>query len=149
MKNELFQNERRPLMHKGLWIVQGALALLFLATGVMKLAMPIQMLNAQMPVPLPGLFLRFLGTAEFLGGLGMFLPGLLRIRQGLTPLAAVGLLIIMIGATVFTVTFMGIAPALLPLVAGLLATFVAYGRWRVAPLRAWDQRTLRPSPARG
>ena len=116
-----------------LWIVQGLLALLFLFAGGMKLVLPIEELTAQMP--LPGLFVRFIGVAEVLGGLGLVLPGLLRIRPGLTPLAAAGLVIIMIGATVITAMMMDAALALMPLVVGLLAACVAYGRWRLAPVR--------------
>ena len=85
---------------------------------------------------LPGAFLRFLGVAEILGALGLILPGLLRIRPGLTPLAAAGLVLIMIGATGISLAIMGPAPALIPLVVGLLAAWVAYGRWRLAPLRS-------------
>ena len=77
-------------MNLALWIVQGVLALLFLFAGVTKLVMPIEEMTKQMPVPLPmpGVFLRFIGVAEIAGALGLILPGLLRIRPGLTPLAA-------------------------------------------------------------
>ena len=81
-------------------------------------------------MPLPGLFVRFLGVAEVLGALGLILPGVLRIRPGLTPLAAAGLLIIMMGATVITLAGGDVGAALIPLVVGLLTAFVAYGRWR-------------------
>ncbi len=120
-------------MTYALWIVQGLLALLFLFAGGTKLVLPLEVLTAQMP--LPGLFVRFIGVAEVLGGIGLILPGLLRIRPGLTPLAAAGLVIIMIGATVLTLADGGVAPALIPLVVGLLLAFVAYGRWRLAPHR--------------
>jgi hypothetical protein len=116
-------------------IVQGLLALIFLFTGGMKLVLPIEVLTEQTPL-LPGLFVRFLGVAEVLGAIGLILPGLLGIRPGLTPLAACGLVIIMIGATVLTLAGVvpgGVAPALIPLVVGLLSAFVAYGRWRLAP----------------
>ena len=83
--------------------------------------------------PLPGLFLRFIGVAEVLGAIGLILPGLLRIRPALTPLAAAGLVIIMIGATALTLAAGDVAPGLISLVVGLLAAFVAYGRWRLAP----------------
>ena len=111
-----------------LWIVQGLLALIFLFTGGMKLVLPLDKMTG--PIPLPGLFMRFIGVAEVLGALGLILPGLLRIRPGLTPLAAAGLVIIMIGATVLTLAGGDGVQALSPLVVGCLAAFVAYGRWR-------------------
>ena len=120
-------------MTYALWIVQGLLALLFLWAGGMKLLLPLEQLTG--PIPLPGLFMRFIGVAEVLGGIGLVLPGLLRIRPGLTPLAAAGLVIIMIGATVLTLGSGDVAMALIPLVVGLLSAFVAYGRWRLAPHR--------------
>ena len=96
-----------------LWIVQGLLALMFLFAGGMKLVLPLDALTG--PVPLPGLFMRFLGIVEVLGAVGLILPWLLRIRPGLTPLAAAGLVIIMIGATVITVLGGDVATALVPL----------------------------------
>jgi hypothetical protein len=99
----------------------------------MKLVLPLEQLAG--PIPLPGLFIRFIGVAEVLGAIGLILPGLLHIRPVLTPLAAVGLLIIMIGATVITLMSGGIGMAVIPLVVGLLLAFVAYGRWRHIQMR--------------
>jgi hypothetical protein len=130
-------------MTYALWIVQGLLAAVFLFAGGVKLVMPIAELEKQ--AGMPGRFLRFIAVAEVLGALGLILPGLLRIRPGLTPLAATGLVIIMIGATVVTLASGAIAPALLPLVVGLLAAFVAYGRWRLAPQHGSSQPSLRPA----
>ena len=120
-------------MNIALWIIQVLLALLFLFAGVMKFVMPIEEMTKQMPVALPGILLHFIGVCEILGGLGLILPGLLRTKPSLTPLAAAGLVIIMIGATVITLMGGAIGPALFPLVVGLLLMFVAYGRWRLAP----------------
>jgi hypothetical protein len=114
-------------MNRALWIVQGLLAALFLFAGGTKLVLPLAALMEQ--TQLPGLFVRFIGVAEVLGAIGLVLPGLLRIRSGLTPLAAAGLVIIMIGATLLTLAGGEVAPALIPLVVGLLLAFVAYGRW--------------------
>jgi uncharacterized membrane protein YphA (DoxX/SURF4 family) len=122
------ESRQRPVMTYALWIVQALLALLFLFAGGMKLVLSVEEMTKQMP--LPGPFLRFIGVAEVLGAIGLILPGLLDIRPGLTPLAAAGLVIIMIGATVLTATTGSIASALFPLVVGFLAAFVAYGRWR-------------------
>ena len=114
-------------------IIQILLALLFLFAGWMKLIMPIEEMTQQ--IPMPGLFLRFIGVCEVLGGLGLVLPWLLGIRPGLIPLAAAGLVIIMMGATVTTITTGQIAISLVPLVVGILCLFVVYGRWRLAPPR--------------
>ncbi|HEY7218334.1 MAG TPA: DoxX family protein [Candidatus Binatia bacterium] len=120
-------------MNIALWIIQALLALLFLFAGGAKLIMPVEEMTKQMMMPLPGLFLRFIGVCEVLGGLGLVLPWLLRIRPGLTPLAAAGLVVIMIGATTVTLMTGDIATALVSLVVGLLCVFVAYGRWRHTP----------------
>jgi hypothetical protein len=120
--NSLMGKKTRAL----LWTIQGLLALLFLFAGGMKLVMPVA--NLAGPVALPGAFIRFVGVAEVAGALGLILPGLFRIRPGLTALAAAGLVIIMLGATTLTAATMGVGPALFPLVVGALAAFVAYGR---------------------
>jgi len=119
-----------------LWIVQGLLAALFLFAGGMKLVMPIEAMAG--PVAFPGLFLRFIGVAEVLGALGLVLPGLLRVRTDLTPLAASGLVIVMAGATVTTVVGGMGAAAAVPFLVGILAATVAYGRSRTpgTPTRA-------------
>jgi len=119
-----------------LWIIQVLLALLFLFSGGMKLVLPIDVLTSMGPpnqVQLPGLFIRFIGVCEVLGALGLILPGLFRVKTWLTPLAAAGLVIIMIGAVAVSLK-LGIGAAVLPFVVGLLLAFVAYRRWRLAPL---------------
>jgi uncharacterized membrane protein YphA (DoxX/SURF4 family) len=116
-----------------LWIIQVLLTLLFLFAGSMKFIMPVEEMNRQAPVVLPGLFLHFIGVCEMLGAIGLIIPALLRIKPGLTPLAAAGLAIITLGATVITMKG-GIAMAMVPFVVCLLSIFVAYGRWRVAPI---------------
>jgi hypothetical protein len=133
-------------MTYALWIVQGLLAALFLFAGVMKLVLPLEKLVG--PVAMPGLFLRSIGVAETLGALGLILPGLLRIRPGLTPLAAAGLVIIMIGATALNLVVGYVMTTLMTVVVGLLAAFVAYGRWRIAPLRGSRAAELRPATNR-
>jgi hypothetical protein len=113
-------------MNTVLWVCQGLLAALFLFAGGMKLVMPLEAMAG--PVALPGLFMRGLGVVEVLGAVGLILPGLLRIRPGLTPLAAAGLVIIMMGATVISAFGMGAASAIVPLIVGMVAAAIAYGR---------------------
>src|SRR5262245_31472799 len=119
-------------MNTALWIVQALLAAIFLFAGGLKLILPIEEMTKQ--IAMPGLFLRFIAVCEVLGAIGVVLPALLRIQPSLTPLAAAGLVIIMIGATVVTLATGEIAMALTPLVVGIFAAFVAYGRWRLVPL---------------
>ena len=116
-----------------LWIAQALLAALFLFAGGMKLILPLDQLQG--PVALPGALVRFIGLAEVLGALGLLLPGLSGIRPGLTPLAATGLVLIMAGAIWITLAAGEVAAALVSLAVGVVAAFVAYGRWRLAPHR--------------
>ena len=115
-----------------LWVIQGLLAALFLFAGGVKLVMPIAALVAQSH--LPGGLLRFIGVAEVAGAIGLLLPGIFRIKTFLTPLAAVGLVIIMNGAVALTIESNGAAAAIMPAVVGILAGFVAYSRWQRTPL---------------
>ena len=117
-----------------LWTVQGLLALFFAgASGAPKLLLPPEMIP--MPIPLAHPFLLFIGTAEVLGALGLVLPGLLRIRPGLTALAAACLVVLTLCAAVYQLAASQPANAVFALSIGLLCAFVAYGRLRMVPLR--------------
>ncbi|EFH79727.1 DoxX family protein [Ktedonobacter racemifer] len=131
---EISVKQQKRSVNVTLWIVQVLLTLLFLLVGGMKLIVPVEVLLAQMPIQMPGPLIRLIGVIEVAGALGLILPGLLRIRPVLTPLAACGLVIEMIGATVYTVAGGQGAEALLPLVLALICAFVAYGR------RPWASR---------
>ena len=117
-----------------LWTLQGLLTLLFLFAGWSKLAMDPAELAAQ--AGMSATFLQFIAVCELLGAVGLFLPWLTGIRPLLTPLAAAGLLIIMVGATVLTLAQHPPVVALMPFVTGLLLAVVAVGRSRVARVYA-------------
>jgi len=112
--------------NRTLWVLQGLTAALFLFAGVMKLVLPVEAMAG--PVALPGLFLRFIGVAEVLGGVGLVLPWALRIHRELTSIAAGGLIVIMIGATVLTAMTGSVAAALFPFVVGVCLASIGYGR---------------------
>jgi uncharacterized membrane protein YphA (DoxX/SURF4 family) len=117
-----------------LWIVQILLAAAFLAHGLMFLFPPaslIEAMNASISPP----FRLFLGVAEVLAGLGLTLPGLTRIKPFLIPLAAAGLIPIMIGATVFHISRNEISAAITTATLLAMATWVAYMRWKVLPIQ--------------
>jgi hypothetical protein len=124
----------------GVWTLQVLLAALFLFAGVMKLVMPIEAMTQQ--IALPGLFLRFIGVCEVLGALGLIFPAALRIRPGLTPLAAVLLIPIMIGATVLDIMVGGISAGLVPFIVGIACAFIAYRRSKTTTRRATARRAV-------
>lgn len=132
-----------------LWTAQILVALLFLFAGSMKFIIPAAKMQ-QGPIALPIAFIHFIGICECLGALGLVLPGALRIKTWLTPLAAAGLTVIMIGATVITVATMSVAAAILPAVVGILTVTIARGRTRdrghvatIAATRRTSRQALR------
>ena len=127
--------------NRALWIVQGLLAALFLFAGGMKLITPVEVLSVMSPFP--GEFIRFIGICEVLGAVGLILPYALRIQPGLTALAAAGLVVIMVGATVSTLAIGGGLMALPTLLFGALAGLVAYGRRPQAPDTGMTRPALR------
>ena len=114
-----------------LWTAQALLAALFLFAGGFKLTLSAEALERE--AQMSGVFLHFIGVMELLGGLGLLLPALTGIRPSLTPLAAAGLVIIMIGATVTSAASHGLVAATFPFVTCVITALVAYGRWRVMP----------------
>ena len=127
----------RGLLHIALWVVQLLLALAFGGAGLMKSSQPIDALVQNGMVwaaDVPTAMVRFIGISELLGALGLILPAATRIRPGLTPLAACGILTIMILAMAFHLS-RG-EPQALPinLLLGGLAAFVAWGRTKKAPI---------------
>jgi uncharacterized membrane protein YphA (DoxX/SURF4 family) len=112
-----------------LWILQILVGLLFIFSGAMKFVMPYADMIKDAPIVFPHWFFLFIGVCEILGGLGLILPWALKIKPGLTPLAAALLIVIMIGAVAIS-AMMGIAYAIVPFVVGLMLAFIVYGRTR-------------------
>jgi len=129
--------------NRALWIVQGLLAALFLFAGGMKLITPVEVLSVMSPFP--GEFIRFIGICEVLGAVGLILPYALRILPGLTALAAAGLVVIMVGATVTTLAIGGGLLAAPTLVLGLLASLVALERRPSVPHAGVARSVLQPA----
>lgn len=120
-------------MNIALWIVQGLLALVYLAAGGLKVVRPREQLVAS------GRFdwmkdnsdaaVKGIGAVEVLGALGMILPGLTGIAPVLTPIAAVGLVVVQIGALRVHLTRHERQPLPANVILLLLAAFVAVGRF--------------------
>jgi uncharacterized membrane protein YphA (DoxX/SURF4 family) len=124
-----------------LWTAQSLAALVFLFAGSMKFIMSAEQMQ-QGPIRLPIAFIHFIGVCECLGALGLILPGVFRTRTWLTPLAAAGLTIIMIGATTITAVYMGVVMAIFPAAVGIVTAWIAYARTRVVPLTDRSRRAL-------
>ena len=116
-----------------LWVLQILLALAFFAHGCLFLVPPASMVE-QMNASLPRWFQLFLGAAEVLAAVGLTLPGFTRIQPWLVSCAAAGIMIVMICATAFHLMRGEVSSAITTVVLLTMATFVAYMRWRVAPI---------------
>ena len=115
-------------MKYALWIVQGLLALGFVMGGGMKLAMPVEALAPNMPwvTEFPAFAIKLIGLLEVAGGIGVILPMLLKKFEFLTPLAAIGLALTMVGAIITHLVYGGDMPPAIMMLA--MSAFVAYGR---------------------
>ena len=122
---------------KVLWIAQVLLALAIVSAGIIKLISADEMLTSYYPL-FPAVFIRFIGVCEILGAIGLVVPAALRIRPELTPLAAAGIAIIMASAVISTIAMGAPSAIAMPLILFLLAVFIAYGRWNLAPIAPRD-----------
>lgn len=125
-------------LHYGLWAVQALAAVAFLGAGMMKSTKPLAELAANMAwVPhFPAVAVRAIGVAEVLGALGLVLPSALRVMPRLTPLAAAGLVALMLGAAGTHVVLGEAGMAMPSLVLGAMAALVTWGRGVKAPIAA-------------
>lgn len=117
-----------------LWILQVLLAAAFAAHGVLFLAPPPELL-VEMNKMLPTWFRLFLGVAEVAAAIGLILPGLTRIMPRLVALAAAGIMVVMIGATIVHAMRAEYSSAVTTAILLVIATFVAYMRWQVKPIQ--------------
>jgi hypothetical protein len=124
------------MMNIGLWLVQALLGLTFAGTGIWKLVTPISELAAKMPWmgQVSPSFLYLTALFDLLGGLGLLLPSLTHIKPGLTVLAALGCVGLMLGAVIFHVSRGEGASTPFNFVMIALSLFVAWGRHAKAPI---------------
>lgn len=129
------KQKKNTALHIALWIVQSLLAVAFGMAGFMKVSMPLAELASNgmgFVNHTPEAMVRFIGIAELLGALGLILPAALRIKPILTPIAAVGLAIIMVLAAYEHITH---NESIVPnVVLFVLSAFVAWGRFRKAAI---------------
>ena len=130
------QIQRPKALHIILWVAQVILGSMFIMTGFMKLSQPIDQLSAMMPWAgdVPALLVRFIGTAELFGGLGLILPAALRIKPELTAWAAVGLVLVMIFALIFHASRGEMQAIGMNVFLAAIAAFIAWGRFKKVPI---------------
>lgn len=119
-----------------LWVVQGVLALAFLMAGSMKATRPKEALAGQMAwvEDFSPNTIKVIGLLEVLGALGLILPALTGVLPWLTPLAAIGLVLTMLGAAATHLRRGENQMVIVNVVLLLLAAFIAYGRFVASPL---------------
>jgi hypothetical protein len=129
-----------------LWVLQVLLALAFFAHGWMFLFPPASVVE-QMNALLPRWFQLFLGVAEILAAVGLTLPGLTHVKPWLVTWAAVGIVIVMIAATILHLMRNELSSAVVTFVLLGLAIFVAYMRARVLPIQPRGRAAMKAGVA--
>jgi uncharacterized membrane protein YphA (DoxX/SURF4 family) len=120
-----------------LWVLQFLLGIYFFMTGIVHFIVP-----PGLPAPmawmyeLPSGLHYFSGIAEILAGVGLILPGLTRIQPRLTTFAALGLVLLMLGAAVWHLPRGEFQNIVMNLILAGVVGFLAYGRWKLSPLKA-------------
>ena len=123
------------MVNSVLWVLQVVLGIYFVGVGVLHFIVPEGLPQAMDWMYVLSDTLHVVsGSAEILGGLGLILPAVTRVQPQLVSLAAAGLVIVMIGAVVWHIGREEFTNVGLNVVLAALLAFVAYGRWRTAPL---------------
>ncbi len=131
------EKKNNKTLNIALWVAQVLLAAMFLMAGVMKSTQPIEQLGTSLPWvnDVSSGLVRFIGISELLGGIGLLLPALLRIKPIFTPLAALGLFIIMVLAFIYHISNAEYQALGINLILGAIAVFIAWGRYKKAPIQ--------------
>jgi putative oxidoreductase len=125
-------------MKKVLWILQVVLAAMFIMAGTFKTFTPIPELAVKMPWvnDFSEGMVRFIGASQLLGGLGLLLPSVLRIKPILSVVAGFALALVMIFAAVYHISKGEFSALPTNFILGGLAAYVAWARWRKFPIEA-------------
>jgi uncharacterized membrane protein YphA (DoxX/SURF4 family) len=123
-------------LNTALWTAQIFLAVVFFITGAGKLFLPMENLYALIPwtKDVNTLPVRLIGFTEIIGSIGLILPSLLRIKPWLTPLAAIGIAVVMLLAIFFNISMGETSVIGINFMLFLIAIFVAWGRFKKSPI---------------
>jgi putative oxidoreductase len=128
--------EKSKALNIVLWIAQVLLAVPFILTGLMKATFPVGQIIPFIPwvMDFPLWFVRVVGVCELTAGLGLLIPSIVRIRPVRTPLAASGLVILMLCAIVYHIKHSEYRNIVVNAILALVAAFVAWGRFKKVPI---------------
>lgn len=131
------EKKNNKTLNIALWVAQVLLAAMFLMAGIMKATQPIEQLGTSLPWvnDVSSGLVRFIGISELLGGIGLLLPALLRIKPMLTPLAALGIFTIMVFAFVYHITKGEYEALGFNVILAAIAFFIAWGRYKEVPVQ--------------
>jgi uncharacterized membrane protein YphA (DoxX/SURF4 family) len=124
------------ILNIALWTAQVILAGMFLMAGVMKSVKPIEELVVMMPwvSNFSSGTVRFIGVSEFLGGIGLILPAWVRIKPVLTPIAALGLVVVMAFAAIYHFSKGEYSAIAINFILASIALFITWGRYKKVPI---------------
>jgi len=130
------QHKPSKAINFALWVAQVFLAASLIWASLMKLFQPIEKLSAMWPWTgqIPVAMVKFTGIIDLLGAIGLILPALIRVKPKLTPIAALGIIALMICATTFHIIRGEASVIGANIVFAILAAFVAWGRFKKVPI---------------
>ncbi|GAB4037445.1 DoxX family protein [Spirosoma jeollabukense] len=130
------QRKSSKAIHLILWVAQVVLAATFIWAAAMKLFQPVEKLAALWPWTgqIPGIVVKLTGLIDLVGAIGLILPSLLRIKPQLTPIAAIGVIALMLCASIFHIARGEAAQIGANIVFAGMAAFIAWGRFTKAPI---------------
>ena len=121
-----------------LWIAQVLISTSLTWATYVKLFQPIEQLEIMWPWTgdVSPIFVRLTGIIDLLGALGVILPSLFRFKPILAPIAAIGIVSLMISASIFHICRGEASQIGFNIVFAMIAAFIAYGRWKLAPIQS-------------
>ena len=125
-------------MNIALWIAQALLAATLIWSGMIKLLQPVAELSAMWPwaAQVPFALVKFTGIVDLLGAFGLTLPALFHIRSKITPIAALGIIVLMVCASVFHISRGEASSIAVNIFFAIIAAFIAWGRSGAAVIKA-------------
>ena len=126
----------KKTMNVLLWIAQVLISTSLLWAACIKLFQPIEQLEIMWPWTgdVSSTFVRLTGAIDLLGALGVVLPALFRFKPTLVSIAAIGIVLLMISASIFHICRGEASQIGFNIVFAVIAGFVAYGRWKLVPI---------------